>query len=91
MNQDKPPAEKQLAEMQRPAFGTEAWLGDVFSYHAPSPEQIVQYQRIREGAKEFAKVILENTPRSADQTAAIRKVREAVMTANASIALRGIA
>jgi len=40
-------------------------------------------------AKELGQVIVDNTPTSADQTAAIRLLREAVMTANASIALDG--
>jgi len=40
--------------------------------------------------KYFAHVIMEHTPVCADQTAAIRKIREAVMTANAAIALHGI-
>lgn len=60
-----------------------------FTYHPPTPEQVVQYGRIRDAAKDFAIVIAENTPPSADQTAAIRKVREAVMTANAAIACEG--
>lgn len=64
-------------------------LDNVFSYHAPDSEQITKYQAIREAAKVFAQVVIENTPSSADQTAAIRKIREAVMTANASIALDG--
>ena len=44
---------------------------------------------IRAGAKDFAQDILENTPSCADQSAAIRHLREAVMTANAAIALKG--
>jgi len=35
-------------------------------------------------------VLIDNTPTSADQTAAIRLLREAVMTANAAIALEGL-
>jgi len=38
---------------------------------------------------EFARVIHENCPESPDRTAAIRHLREAVMTANASIATGG--
>jgi hypothetical protein len=34
----------------------------------------------------FAETIIRNTPPGSDQSAAIRKVREAVMTANAAIA-----
>lgn len=64
-------------------------LEELFKYHPPDPDQQLKYVEIREAAKAFAKVILEKTPVSADQTAAIRKIREAVMTANAAIALYG--
>lgn len=57
-----------------------------FTYHSPNSEQLPKYQAIREAGKNLATVILDNTPTTADQTAAIRKVREAVMTANAAIA-----
>jgi hypothetical protein len=57
-----------------------------FTYHAPAPFQVAAYERIRQAGRELALVILEETPIVADQTAAIRKVREAVMTANAAIA-----
>jgi hypothetical protein len=64
-------------------------LENLFNYHAPEPDQPAKYEAIRAGAKAFAAIILENTPKSADQTASIRKLREAVMTANACIALKG--
>lgn len=64
-------------------------IDNIFSYHAPMAGQVDKYESIRAAAKHLAKVILDNTPASADQTAAIRKVREAVMTANAAIALDG--
>jgi hypothetical protein len=64
-------------------------LDDIFTYHAPTPDQLVHYEKLRAAAKEFAKVIVEHTPVGEDQDAAIRKVREAVMTANAAVALRG--
>lgn len=57
-----------------------------FSYHAPNAEQVEQYKTLRDAAKEFAKLIVSITPPSADQTAAIRLLRECVMTANAAIA-----
>lgn len=65
-------------------------IEDLFTYHAPVGSQPAQYEAIRAKAKELAHVIVENTPPSADQTAAIRKLRECVMTANASIALQGV-
>ena len=60
-----------------------------FTYHTPTPEQIPKYQAIRDAGAALAAAIVENTPSSADQTDAVRKVREAVMTANASIACGG--
>lgn len=64
-------------------------LQNWFTYHAPSEEQIPKYQAIRQAALALAETIVDNTPESADQSDAIRKVREAVMTANASIACGG--
>jgi hypothetical protein len=64
-------------------------LKNWFTYHSPTPEQQTNYVAIREKALELAEVIVDNTPSSADQTAAIRKLRECVMTANASIACGG--
>ena len=64
-------------------------LDNWFVYHTPTPDQIPKYGAIREAGKRLAECILENTPSSADQSDAIRKVREAVMTANAAIACDG--
>jgi len=61
----------------------------IFNHHAPSDEQIDKYQDLRHSAKYFALSILGNCPDSADRSDAIRKVREALMIANASIALDG--
>ena len=60
-----------------------------FTYHKPEPHQLEHYMALREGAKAFALLIAKHTPPSADQTDALRKVREAVMTANAAIACEG--
>lgn len=64
-------------------------LDTIFAYHAPDQTDSLRYQAIRSAAKEFARVIIENAPVSADQIDAIRKVREAMMTANAAVALKG--
>jgi len=62
---------------------------NVFTYHPPTAEDLVQYKAIRDGAKQLAAIIIANTPVCADQQAALRKLRETVMTANAAIALLG--
>ena len=64
-------------------------LRHIFTYHAPSTEDVERREVIRDAARHLAAVIVANTPACADQTDAIRKVREAVMTANAAIALGG--
>lgn len=62
-------------------------IEDLFTFHAPTEGQPERYINIRTAAKHLALVIVENTQPCADQSAAIRHLREAVMTANASIAL----
>lgn len=57
-----------------------------FSYHAPTPEQLVQYGEVRTAAKIFAETINRHVPAGADKTAAMRKLRDTVMAANAAIA-----
>ncbi len=66
-------------------------LNDLFIYHAPTEAQKAAYQTIRDSAKTLALVIYCCTPAGPDRTAAIRKVREAVMTANAGIATHNAA
>ena len=61
----------------------------VFTHHQPTPEKLHHYDAIHEAAKAFAQVILVNTPPGPDQTAALRLLREATMTANAAVALDG--
>lgn len=61
-----------------------------FAHHPPKDMTAINaYHAIREAGKALAYAIMEHAPAGADQTAAIRKVREAVMTANAAIACEG--
>lgn len=69
---------------------TEEMLNNWFTYHPPTPEQQTKYVEIRDAALAFATIIVKNTPPSADQTAAVRKIREATMTANQAIACGGL-
>jgi len=64
-------------------------LDNWFQYHTPNADDVVAYGEIRNKAKEFAECIIANTPASADQTAAIRLLRECVRTANAARACGG--
>jgi len=65
-------------------------IDHVFDYHPPeTPDVAARYMAIRAAAKSLAHVIVQNTPASADQSASLRHLREAIMTANAAIALNG--
>lgn len=66
-------------------------IEELFSYHAPEGDQSMRYAAIRESAKTLARTIVDLVPAGPDRTAAIRKLRESVMTANAAIATRNAA
>lgn len=66
--------------------GTDIDLDNLFMYHPPHTDQPERYGRLRAAAKVFAEEVVACCPPGADRTAAIRKIREAVMTANAAIA-----
>jgi hypothetical protein len=68
----------------------EATLLNWFTYHSPTAEDLPKYVAIRDAGLAFAKVLVDNTPASADQTAAVRHIRTAVMFGNASIACGGV-
>jgi len=61
-------------------------IEELFTYHKPTLVQEGYYRQIREAAKALAWCIDVCCPPGPDQTTAVRKIREAVMTANASIA-----
>lgn len=71
--------------MERPKI-TDDEIVNWFTYHSPRTDQQIAYVAIRDHGKKLAYVIRDCCPASADATAAIRKVREAVMTANAAVA-----
>lgn len=62
-------------------------LDSIFTYHAPHGSQVDRYALLRTHAREFAGMIAQLAPESTEQTLAIRKVQEAVMFANAAIAI----
>lgn len=70
---------------------TREQLDNWFTYHPPTDAATAaRYTLIRDAGQVFAEVIVANTPSSEDQMTAIRKIREAVMTANAAIACGGV-
>jgi hypothetical protein len=62
-------------------------LAKQFRYHSPTPEQVARIGDLRHAAFNFAMALEMNVRPCADRTAAMRKIREALMTANAGIVL----
>jgi hypothetical protein len=65
---------------------SQAEIDNWFTYHAPTPENLIQYHEIRTAAKIFAETINRHVPASADKTAAMRELRGVVMAANLAVA-----
>ena len=67
-------------------FAVNEAIEGLFTYHAPTGDQPERYKRIRHAAKMLAYEIDRSCEPGPDRTTAVRKVSEAVMTANKSIA-----
>lgn len=62
-------------------------VDQVFQYHAPKGDQAERYQDLRNGAKELAKKIEVLCPPSREASLALTNLQQAVMWANAAIAI----
>ena len=62
-------------------------IESIFSYHKPTATQPLRYETIRDTAKTLAYTINDNCPDSREKSLAITNLQQAVMWANASIAL----
>lgn len=65
-------------------------IESVVTYHKPSEESVAKITRVREATANLLETIAKECPAGPDRSAAIRKAREAMMTANASIVVPGI-
>lgn len=74
---------KQKEDWQPPSMN----IDNVFQYHPPSVDQAGRYAELRRKGKELAELIDTTTPLSREQSTALTKVQEAVMWANAAIAI----
>ena len=62
-------------------------LENTFSHHAPKGDQAQRYEQVRSTVLQAAIRIRELTPKSAEQTLAIRDLQMAMMHANAASAI----
>lgn len=60
---------------------------ETFTYHAPKGDQPARYEAIRAKARDLATLIQESTPASREQSVALTNLQQAIMWANAAIAI----
>ena len=66
-------------------------VDDIFTFHPPASEAVASaHDNVRLTIRNAAHEILNLTPVCPEQTTAIRKLQEAMMHANAAIAINGV-
>jgi hypothetical protein len=66
---------------------TDEQIRNIFSYHAPFGNQAARYEAIRTEARTLAFIIDDNCPESREKALALTNLQQAVMWANAAIAI----
>ena len=79
------PSQPQYPKHVLPELTLEEKVEQIVSYHKPDEAGIQAITNIRKATANLIGTILLNCPDSPDRSAAIRKARETMMTANASI------
>jgi dihydroorotase-like cyclic amidohydrolase len=62
-------------------------IDDIFTYHRPFADQQKRYEQMRDGAKHLAHILNLSCPESREKSLAITSLQQAIMWANASIAI----
>ena len=62
-------------------------VNKTFKYHSPKADQPARYEALRAKARELADLIQYSTPQSREQSVALTNLQQAIMWANASIAI----
>ena len=65
---------------------TQTELDNRFIYHVPKSDQQARYEQLQFQAKQLAKLIIDLTPNSREQSLALTNLEQAIFWANASIA-----
>lgn len=65
-------------------------LDNIYTYHTPHSNQAERYVTLRAKAKELAQLITDLTPQSREQSVALTNVQQAIMWANAAIAINEV-
>lgn len=66
---------------------TDNQIENIFTYHRPFGDQPARYELLRSVAKQLAGIINQSCPESREKSLAITSLQQAIMWANASIAI----
>ena len=66
---------------------TDEQITNIFTYHKPKDNQPERYENLREAARNIATLINDCCPESREKSLAITSLQQAIMWANASIAI----
>lgn len=78
-----------ISELNATAAEIDDTVNDLMTFHPWSKEQLEAGQPVRAAAQQFVRALLLNVPPSADRSAAIRHVREALYNANGALTHSG--
>ena len=76
-----------LVEGRRERKMTNEQIENTFTYHRPFGDQPQRYEMIRDQAKSMAKAVQAFCPESREKSLALTNLQQAVMWANAAIAI----
>ena len=62
-------------------------IENIFTYHPPTDSQVHRYDQLRQEARDLALMIQDYCPDSREKALAITNLQQAIMWANASIAI----
>ena len=62
-------------------------IDNIFVYHKPFGNQAIRYEELRKKARELAEKVIMDCPDSREKSLAITNIQQAIMWANASIAI----
>ncbi len=65
-------------------------LTEIFTYHAPTPDQLPKYTELRAAGKFVATLINDLCPESREKSVAITLIQQAIQMANAAIAIHPV-
>ena len=90
-NADRQPVERDALGLVLERGSDREMMADmknIFTYHSPKGTQARRYEILRDEAGKLAQLVILNCPHSRERSLAITHLQQAVMFANAAIAIR---